>query len=225
MHILVLVLQVWHGINSVGTRQVVSTAQEGVKIAQELKDKLKKAGESVENAGETVKYLRSASAALIPGSAPFLGKIFDQVEEISKEHGDEVKKVFEETYSDLEKLVKSGSLDPKTASKAVDILQKRVKQIQDLAGNIGGDAFNKLVSENPELRDKVSDQYKSLKDGLEKAKDKKPEVQKLLKETGAELVNIFKDDGVNKNTIKKAQELLKKKGEEGKKLVEDTKKN
>jgi gas vesicle protein len=185
---------------------------------------VKKAGESVENAGETVKYLRSASAALIPGSAPFLGKIFDQIEEISKEHGDEVKKVFEETYNDFEKLAKEGHLDPQTASKAVAILQKRVKQIQELAGDIGGDAINKLFSDNPELRDKISDPYKSLKEIAENAKDKKPEIQKLLKETGTELINIFKDGDISKNNIKKAQELLKKKGEEAKKLAEDSKK-
>jgi hypothetical protein len=179
-----------------------------------------KAGDST----ETVKYLRSASAALIPGSAPFLGKVFDQIEQISNEHGDEVKKVFEETYNDFEKLAKEGSLDPKTASKAVDILQKRVKQIQDLAGDVGSDAYNKLISDNPELRDKISDHYKNLKDIVEKAKDKKPEVQKLLKVTGAELVNIFKDGDFGKKNIQKAQDLLKKKGEEAKKLVEDVKK-
>jgi len=208
-----------------GTREVISTAQDAAKKAQELKEKVKKAGESAENVDETLKYLRSASAAFIPGSAPFLGKIFDQIEEVSKEHGDEVKKVFQETYDDFEKLTKKeGHLDPKTASKAVEILQKRVKQIQEIAGDVGGDAFNKLLSDNPELRDKISDPYKSLKEMTEKAKDKKPEVQKLLKETGSELVNIFKDGDISKNNIKKAQELLKKKGEEAKKLVEDASK-
>jgi len=206
----------WYQLS--GTRQVVNTAQEGIKKAQELKEKVKdQAGDSA----ETVKYLRSASATLIPGSAPFLGKVFDEIEQITKDHGDEVKKVFEETYNDFEKLAKEGGLDPKTAGKAVDILQKRVKQIQDLAGDVGGDAFNKLVSDNPELRDKVSDQYKNLKDAVEKAKDKKPEAKKLLQETGAELANIFKDNGVSKQTIKQAQDLLKKKSEEAKKLLEN----
>jgi len=204
-----------------GTRQVVNIAREGVQKAQELKDKVKdQAGDPT----ETVKYLRSTSATLIPGSAPFLGKIFDQIEQISKDHGDEVKKVFEETYNDFEKLAKEGGLDPQTASKAVDILQKRVKQIQELAGDIGGDAFNKLISENPELRDKVSDQYKTLKDIVEKAKEKKPEIQKFLKETGSELANIFKDGDFSKKNIQKAQDLLKKKSDEAKKLIENVKK-
>lgn len=204
-----------------GTRQMVSTAQAGVKKAQELKDAVKdKAGDSA----QTLKYLRSASATLIPGSAPFLGKVFDQIEEISNEHGDEVKKIFEETYSEFEKLAKEGSLDPKTAGKAVDILQKRVKQIQDLAGDAGGDAFGKLFSENSELRDKTSEQYKNLKDMVSKAKEKKPEVQKLLKDTGSELVDIFKSGDFGSKNIKKAEDLLKKKGEEAKKLVEDVKK-
>jgi len=176
------------------------------------------------NSTETVKYLRSTSAALIPGSAPFLSKIFDQIEEISKEHGDEVKKVFEETHNDFEKLAKEGGFDPQTANKALDIFHKRVKQIQELAGDVGGDAFNKLLSENPELRDKVSDQYKNLKDLVQKAKEKKPEIQKLVKETGIELANIFKDGDFSKKNIQKAQDLLKKKGEEAKKLAEDTKK-
>jgi hypothetical protein len=200
-----------------GTRQLVNTAQEGIKKAQELKETVKdKAGDS----NETLKYLRSASATLIPGSAPFLGKVFDQIEEISNEHGDEVKKIFEETYNDFEKLSKEGVFNSKTPSKAVEILQKRVQQIQDL----GGDAFNKLISENPNLQDKLSDQYNNLKDVAKKAKEKKPEAQKLLKETGSELANIFKDGDFGKKNIQKAQDLLKKKGEEAKKLVEDVQK-
>ncbi len=200
-----------------GTRQLVNTAQDGVKKAQELKETVK---DKASDPNETLKYLRSASTSLIPGSAPFLGKVFDQIEEISNEHGDEVKNIFEETYNDLEKLSKEGGLDPQTGSKAVDILQKRVKQIQDLAG----DAFQKLISENPPLRDKVSDQYKNLTDVIKKAKDKKPEAQKLLQETSSELANIFKDGDFGKKNIQKAQDLLKKKGEEAKKLIEDVQK-
>lgn len=200
---------------------MVSTAQAGAKKAQELKKAVKdKAG----NSAETLKYLRSASATLIPGSAPFLGKVFDQIEEISNEHGDEVKKIFEETYNDFEKLAKEGSLDPKTAGKAVEILQKRVKEIQDLASNAGGDVYKKLFSENAELRDKTSEHYKSLKELAGKAKEKKPEVQKLLKDTGSELTNIFKNGDFSSKNIQKAQDLLKKKGEEVKKLVGDVQK-
>ena len=206
----------WYQIS--GTRQVVSVAQDGVKKAKELRDKMKeKVGDSTGNAADTVKYLRTASAALIPGSAPFLGQVFDQIEQISNEHGDEVKKVFEETYNDLEKLIKHGGLDPKTATEAVGIIQKRVKEIQDLAA----DGFKDLITKNPQLKDKISEPYKALKEIAEKAKDKKPEVQKLLKDTGSELAKIFKDNGVSDKSVKQAQELLKKKAEEAKRIGED----
>ncbi len=179
------------------------------------------AGDSADSAANTVNYLRSATATLIPGSAPFLGKVFDQIEQISKEHGDDVKKLFDETYKDFEKLSKEGALDSQTASKAVDILQKRVKELQELAGNVGGDAYNKLITENPKLKDQISEQYDKLKEVAEKAKEKKPEAEKLLKETSSELVKIFKDTGVSQESVKKAQDLLKKKAEEAKKLGED----
>jgi ABC-type transporter Mla subunit MlaD len=218
-----------------GTRQVVNTARDALNKAKELKDKVKdKAGDPADSAASTVNYLRSATATLIPGSAPFLGKVFDQIEQISKEHGDDVKKIFDETYKDFEKLAKEGGLDPQTASKAVDILQKRVKELQELAGDVagdvaggagGGDAYNKLVSENPKLKDQISEQYDKLKEVIEKAKEKKPEAQKLLKETSSELAQIFKDKGVTKDTVKEAQELLKKKAEEAKKLGEEVTKD
>ncbi len=179
------------------------------------------AGDSADSAANTVNYLRSASATLIPGSAPFLGKVFDQIEQISKEHGDDVKKIFDETYKDFEKLAKEGGLDSQTASKAVDILQKRVQELQQLAGEVGGDAYNKLVSENPKLKDQISEQYNKLKEVIEKAKEKKPEAQNLLKDTSSELAKIFKENGVSEKTVKQAQELLKKKAEEAKKLGED----
>jgi uncharacterized protein YukE len=184
-----------------------------------------KAGDTVDSAANTVNYLRSATATLIPGSAPFLGKVFDQIEQISKEHGDEVKKVFEETYKDFEKLAKQGGLDSQTASKAVDILQKRVQELQELATEVGGDAYNKLITENPKLKDQISEQYNKLKEVAEKAKDKKPEVQKLLTETTSELAKIFKDNGVSEKSVKQAQELIKKKAEEAKKIGEDVTKD
>lgn len=209
-----------------GTRQVVNTASDALKKAEELKKKVKdSASDSADSAANTVNYLRSATATLIPGSAPFLGKVFDQVEQISKEHGDEVKKIFEDTYKDFEKLGKEGSLDPQTASKAVDILQKRVQQLQELAGNIGGDAYEKLISENPKLKDQISEQYNKVKEVVEKAKEKKPEAQKFLKETTSELVKIFKDNGATKESVEKAKDLLKKKAEEAKKLGEEVSKD
>jgi len=179
------------------------------------------AGDSADSAASTVNYLRSATATLIPGSAPFLGKVFDQIEQISKEHGDDVKKIFDETYKDFEKLAKEGGLDSQTASKTVDILQKRVKELQELAGAAGGDAYNKLISENPKLKDQIAEQYDKLKEVVEKAKEKKPEAQKLLEDTSSELAQIFKDNGVSKEAVQKAQDLLKKKAEEAKKLGED----
>jgi uncharacterized protein YukE len=183
------------------------------------------ASDGVEGAANTVNYLRSATATLIPGSAPFLGKIFDQIEQISKEHGEDVKKIFDETYKDFEKLAKDGGMDSQTAGKAVDILQKRVKELQDLAGEVGGDAYTKLISDNPKLKDQISEQYNKLKEVAEKAKDKKPEAQKLLKETTSELTKIFKDGGVSKESVQKAQDLLKKKAEEAKKIGEDVAKD
>lgn len=209
-----------------GTRQVVNAARDTVSKAQELKDKVKDAaGDAAGSAATTVTYLRSATATLIPGSAPFLGKIFDQIEQISKEHGDDVKKIFDETYKDFEKLAKQGGVDAQTASKAVEILQKRVQELQELAASAGGDVYNKLVSENPKLKEQISEQYDKLKEAVEKAKEKKPEAEKLLKETSSELVKIFKDSGVSKESVQKAQELLKKKAEEAKKLGEEVAKD
>ena len=204
-----------------GARKVVNTANTALTQAEELKKKVTDTTGAADSAANTVNYLRSATATLIPGSAPFLGKVFDQIEQISKDHGDEVKKIFEDTYKDFEKLGKEGALDSQTASKAVEILQKRVKEIQEVAGEVSGDAYNKLISDNPDLKDKISEQYNKVKEAVEKAKEKKPELQKLLTETGSELANIFKDNGVSKDTVKQAQELLKKKAEEAKKLAEE----
>ena len=214
----------WYELS--GARKVVNTANDALKKADELKKKVKETTDDpADSAANTVNYLRSATATLIPGSAPFLSKIFDQVEQISKEHGEDVKKIFEDTYKDFEKLSKEGGLDSQTASKAVDILQKRVQQLQELAGNVSGDAYEKLISENPKLKDQISEQYNKVKEIVDKAKEKKPEAQKLLKETTSELVNIFKDNGASKETVEKAKELLKKKAEEAKKLGEEVSKD
>ena len=201
---------------------MVNTARDALNKAQELKNKVKDAAsDPADSAANTINYLRSATATLIPASAPFLGKVFDQIEQISKEHGDEVKKVFDDIYHDFEKLSKEGGLDSQTATKAVEVLQKRVKELQDLATSVGGDAYSKLISENPKLKGQISEQYDKLKEIVELAKEKKPEVQSLLKDTSSELAKIFKDNGMSEKTVKQAQELLKKKAEEAKKLGEE----
>lgn len=204
-----------------GTRQLVNTALDALNKAQELKEKVKDAADvSPESAASTINYLRSATATLIPGSAHFLGKIFDQVEQIAKDHGDEAKRIFDDTYKDFEQLAKESNLDTQTASKAVEVLQKRVKELQDLVSDVGGDAYEKLISDNPKLKDQLQDSYQKLKDIVDKAKEKKPEVQKLFQDTMSQLTKIFKETGVSKETVQKAQDLLKKKAEEAKKTVE-----
>ena len=201
---------------------MVNLARDGANKAQELKDKFKEvASDAAGNPSEMLSYLRSATTTLIPGSAPFLGKIFDQIEQISKEHGDEVKKIFEAIYHDFEKLSKEGSLDSGTAMKAVDILQKRVRQIQELSGDLGNDKIKRSSSGDRLLKGKLQDQYSSLKDLATTAKEKAPEAQKLMKETGADLSKIYKESGISDESLKEAHDLLKEKAEEAKKLGAD----
>ncbi|CAF2745982.1 unnamed protein product [Rotaria sp. Silwood2] len=205
-----------------GTRQVVNIARDTLNKAQQIKEKVTETSvDSTDSVANTVSYLRSATTTLIPGSAPFLGKVFDQIEQISKDHGDDAKRIFDETYNDFEKLAKEGGLEAQTASKAVDILQKRVKELQDLAGEAGGDLYSKLISDNPKLKDQISEQYNKLKDIVDKAKEKQPELQNILKDTISQLTKIFKENGVSKETVQQAQDLLKKKVEEAKKAGED----
>ena len=214
----------WYQLS--GTRQVVNTARDTMNKAKEITDKVKEtASGSADSAANTLTYLRSATTTLIPGSAPFLGKVFDQIEQISKEHGDDVKKIFDETYKDFEKLGKQGGLDAQTASKAVEILSKRVAELQELAGSAGGDAYNKLISDNPKLKDQISKYYDEFKGVVDKAKEKKPDAEKLLKDTSSELVKIFKDGGVSEDSVNKAKKLLQGKADEAKKLGEEVAKS
>lgn len=176
-----------------GTRQVVDTAPTDAK----------KPKDNTTDPGLT----------LASDSSPVLGKIFDQVEELAKEHGDDVKKIFQETYSDLQKLAKQGTLD---STQAVDIIQKHVQEFQVIADT----AFNKLLSENTELRNRISKSYDEFESIVQKAKEKKPEAEQLLKETTNELVDLFKTGDFSEKNVQKALDILKKKRDEAKKLAE-----
>lgn len=209
-----------------GTRKVVVAARSALDSAENLQKKVKQVTDNPGNsAAVTIEYLRSATTTLIPGSAAFLEPIFKQIEQISKEHGDQVKKIFEETYKDLEELGKNATLDSQTALKAVEILQKRVKQLQDLATDVKSDFYNQLVTENPKLKDQIAENYNKLKELIEKGKEKKPEVENIFKEASNELMQHFKKNGINEKSIKAAQELLKAKAEEVKHLLEDISKD
>ncbi len=46
--------------------------------------------DKADDSAETPKYFHSPGTTLIPGLAPFVDKVFDQIEEITKEQDDKV---------------------------------------------------------------------------------------------------------------------------------------
>lgn len=82
-------------------------------------------------------------------------------------------------------------MDAATAEKVVSILRTRGEELTKLAASAGSGAISKILDEHPEVKDKFAggwDELKSLAD-----KSGAPEAKKIVEDTTAQIVSIFKD--------------------------------
>ena len=191
-----------------GVRSAVKTYQSAKSSADSaFKETTKYAPEP----GQAVQWLKETVTSytrFIPGASTYVDKAFDDLEKIRKNHEGEVDEIVQETYYELKNVTKSG-FTTESASQAWEVLSATFVRI----GQLAGDAFEDILDNHPQLKEKVGGQYHQLK---QMGEQYGPEAKKQVDETWNEVQSILKS-GFSVTTFSKIQKLVQDKTEEIKK--------
>lgn len=146
-----------------GTAKVVNTTRETINAATQAKDKLMSAAPSPNDALGLLRSIARSYASTIPGAAGAVDASFDQLERLAEVHGDKVKQVLQDTYSDVQKATSSGK---DAGEQIVKVLGNAVQRVQKLVGEEGGQAFDaafgKLKEKFPDVAKTMEGEYQEL---------------------------------------------------------------
>jgi len=150
----------------------------------------------------------------VPGAKGVVDSVWEDLETARGKHGDEFEKVVNDAYDELKKVIgKEGKMDMSTAAKAWDVIQKYMKQLQELVGDAAGD----ILDNHPEVKEKLGgsvDQLKSMGENLG------PEAKKQVDQTWDQIRDIGKS-GFGAESIEKIKKLVQEKVEQLKKMGDE----
>lgn len=191
----------WYHIS--GTRKVVKSAKQTQDYVNLAKQKI---AEKTPEPNEAFDWLRDTAksyAAFIPGAKGYVDTAFDDLDKIRGEHGEEFDKIVRDAYAELKEVSKKGAANADTAFKAVDILQKHLNRLFELAG----DAADGILDNHPQLKEKVYgsfDQLKQMGDAYG------PQAKEEVNKTWQQISDIVKG-GATAESAEEIQNLIKEK--------------
>lgn len=130
------------------------------------------------NPSVALKYLRTVAksyVAFVPGASIYVDKVFDEFDEVHKEHGEEMDVILKEMTKKMYETAKEGKPDAQTAVKVFGILGEGISELRKL-GNKAGQSF---LDKNPQLAKDLGNGYQQMKSLADKAG---PEGKKILDE-------------------------------------------
>ncbi|KAF2671176.1 hypothetical protein BT63DRAFT_477707 [Microthyrium microscopicum] len=186
-----------------------SGAKTLVNAAHETKDYFqtaqKRLTEQAPNPNEALRWLRQVStyyAGFIPGASGVVNSTMDDLDKVHEKHKDEVDKIIQDAYTDLQKVSEKG-MNMAAATQAWEVLQTHMKRIGELAV----DASQDILNNHPEIKKKVGGSFDQLKDMGDKFG---PEAKKQVDETWEQVKDIAKT-GVSSENIGKIRKLVDEK--------------
>ena len=195
-----------------GARTIVSSAS-GAKAYFE--QAMKKGQDKAPAPNEALQWLRETAtsyAAFIPGAKSYVDSAFNDLDMVQKKHGPEVDNIVKDAYHELKGVTQSKKdmFSIETLSEAWQILQKHIKRIGELAGDVSGD----ILKQHPELKEKFGGNI----DQLQKMADQYgPEAKKQVEETWGQVQGVLRG-GFSAANIDKARKLIEEKVEQVKKM-------
>ncbi|MCJ1293182.1 hypothetical protein MMC34_004735 [Xylographa carneopallida] len=196
-----------------GAKTLVNTAHQTKAYFEEAQNRLAKAAPEP---NEALKWLRSTAttyAAFIPGASGYVNTAFEDLDAVRAKHGGKVDDIVRATYGEIKDVTKDKGVSLETATQVWEIIQKRLKEIGELAG----DAAQDILNNHPDLKAKVGGNIDQLKEMGDKYG---PEAKKQVDQTWDQVQDIIKGgvsmDTANKirSVVQEKMELVKKMGDE-----------
>lgn len=199
-------------LNTAAGKAHAAIGKTAKEASETYKQAAKKLQESSPDADQAYKYVKDfcyAYVGWVPGGRQYVDTAFKDYETVRENHRDEVNQIVSDAYKQLQGLSKSG-FSMETARKAYDVLADISKKISNLAGDSIGD----LMSNHPELKEKVGSNVEQLK---RMGDQYGPEAKKQAEETWKQLQGIV-SGGFSASNLEKARELVQEKTEQVRKM-------
>ena len=196
-----------------GAKTMVTTAHQTKAYFENAQ---KKFAEATPEPNEILQWLRQTAisyAAFIPGAKGYINTAFDDLDAVHNKHGDKVDKILKQAYDEIKGVTKDKGMSVETATQVWEILQERLKQIGELAG----DAASDILNNHPGIKEKVGGNLDQLKEMGDKYG---PEAKKQVDQTWQQIQDIIKG-GVSMETATKIRSLVEEKEEVVRKLGDE----
>ena len=196
-----------------GAKTLVNTAHQTKAYFEQAQSRL---AQAAPEPNEALKWLRSTAtmyAAFIPGASGYVNTAFNDLDAVRAKHGGKVDDIVAQTYNEIKDVTKDKGMSVETATQVWEIIQKRMKQIGELAG----DAAQDILNNHPDLKAKVGGNLDQLKEMGDKYG---PEAKKQVDQTWDQVQDIIKG-GVSMDTANKIRSVVQEKMDLVKKLGDE----
>jgi hypothetical protein len=169
-----------------GARSVVNSVHSAKATAN---DAFAKTTQYAPEPGQAVQWLKETVTSytrFIPGASTYVDRAFDDLEKIRARH--------------------EGGFTAESASQAWEVISATFVRI----GQLAGDAFEDIIENHPQLKEKIGGQYTQLK---QMGEQYGPEAKKQVDETWNEIQNILKS-GFSMDSFTKIQKLVQDKSQQ-----------
>jgi hypothetical protein len=196
-----------------GAKTLVNTSKQTQAYLDQAKQTIAEKAPEPNEAFQWMRDTVKSYAVLIPGARGYIDTAFDDLDKIRNDHGKEFDEIVKNAYNELSDISKKEGLNTQSASKALTVLQKYMKQLFDLAG----DAAGNVLENHPQLKEKVGGSYDQLK---EMGEAYGPQAKEEVNKTWQQISDIVKRgasvESANeiKNLIQEKKEKLEKLGDE-----------
>jgi len=203
-----------------GVKTAVNTVSSAKSSLESAKNQMAKATPDPKVAIGWLKSVANSYAGAIPGGAFLLDQTFDQLEKLADTHGDEVKKILNDSYAEIQKVV-SEAKGKDVGDQVTIVIQKAVGQMQKLTGNVSENYLQPLLEKSPNLKKALQGSEQQLQ---QLAAKHGPKAQKIVDDT-LKQINEISNKGLNGETIAKIVSLVQTKTKEVAALAQDASKD
>lgn len=170
-----------------GAKKAVDSAKSAHQYFTQAKASIKE--NAPKNPNEVIEFLRKiahSQLSFIPGASSYVDATLDSLDELHEAHGDEVNNILSGLYDELQTILKDdeSGADVQTGMKVMDVIRKRIGELNGLAKKAGKDAWGKFEEKNPQIAQVLGSRYYEFK---EIAENGGPEAKKLFEDVSSQV--------------------------------------
>jgi len=196
-----------------GAKTAVDAASTTKAYFQSAKSKI---AENTPEPNQAIEWLHKtalAYAGFVPGASGYIDAAFKDLESVRAKHGDKVDAIVKEAYDELKQVSKEGDMSFGTAQKVWSILEEKLRKIGELAG----DAVEDILDNHPDIKDKVGDNVKQLRQYQDKYG---PQFKEEVDKTWQQVAGVVQK-GVSVSTVPEIKRIIEEKMQQLRKLGDE----